>query len=57
MNNEPGISYGLWDKPEYVPYRIAIIRGNPTFSGKNFDSLGCPVLDHLAADTACLAGS
>ena len=42
--------------PEYVPNGVAIIRGNPTFSGKNFASLGCPVLDHLAADGACLTG-
>ena len=32
--------------PEYVPNGVAIIRGNPTFSGKNFASLGCPVLVH-----------
>ena len=42
--------------PEYVPNGVAIIRGNPTFSGKNFASLGCPVLDHLAADGASLTG-
>ena len=48
--------HGLWDKPEYVPYRIAIIRSDSTFSGKNFASLGCPVLDHLATDGAGLAG-
>ena len=42
--------------PEYVPNGVAIIRGNPTFSGKNFASLGCPVLDHLAADGAGLTG-
>ena len=51
-----GLVHGLWDKPEYVPYRITIICGNPTFSGKNFASLGYPVLDHLAADGAGLAG-
>ena len=48
--------HGLWDKPEYVPYRITIICGNPTFSGKNFVSLGYPVLHHLAADGAGLPG-
>ena len=42
--------------PEYVPNGVAIIRGNPTFSGKNFASLGCPVLDHLAADGAGFTG-
>ena len=52
-----GCLHGLWDKPEYVPYRIAIIGGNPTLSGKNFASLGYPVLDHLAADGASFAGS
>ena len=36
--------HGLWDKPEYVPYRIVIIRGDSTFSGKNIASLGCLVL-------------
>ena len=48
--------YSLWDEPEYVPYRIAIIRSDPTFPSKNFASLGCPVLDHLAADAAGLTG-
>ena len=48
--------HGLWDKQEYVPYRIAMIRSNPTFSGKNFASLGYPVLGHLTADGAGLAG-
>ena len=51
-----GILRGLWNKPEYVPNRITIICGNPTFSGENFASLGYPVLDHLAADGAGLAG-
>ena len=51
-----GCLHGLWDKPEYVPNGVAIIRGDPTFSGKNFASLGYPVLYHLAADGACLAG-
>ena len=46
----------LGNEPEYVPNRVAVIRGDPTFSGKNFASLGYPVLDHLAADGACLAG-
>ena len=52
-----GILRGLWNKPEYVPNRITIIRSDSTFSGENFASLGCPVLDHLAADGACLTGS
>ena len=52
-----GLVHGLWDKPEYVPYAVAIIRSDPTFSGKNFASLGYPVLDHLAAHGAGLAGS
>ena len=55
VRDEPGLLYGLWDKPEYVPYRITIICGNPTFSGKNFASFGYPVLDHLVAHGAGLA--
>ena len=45
----------LGNEPEYVPNRVAVIRGDPTFSGKNFASLGYPVLDHLAADGAGFA--
>ena len=51
-----GCSCDLWDKPEYVPNGVAIIRGDPTFSGKNFASPGYPVLHHLAADGAGLPG-
>ena len=51
-----GILRGLWNKLEYVPNRITIIRGDPTFSGINFASLGWPVLYHLSPDAACLAG-
>jgi hypothetical protein len=35
-----GILRGLWNKPECVPNRITIIRGDPTFSGKNPRFLG-----------------
>ena len=42
-----GCSRGLWDKLEYVPNKVAIIRSNPAFSGKNFASLGYPVIHNL----------
>ena len=32
---------------EYVLYRIAIIRSDPTFSSENFASLGYPVLKNI----------
>ena len=46
-----------YDQLYYVPDIIAITLFYATFSNKKFSSFGRPVLDHLAADGAGLAGS
>ena len=47
----------LYNQSEYVPDFVAITLFYATFSDKKFSPFGRPVLDHLAADGAGLAGS